>query len=268
MSRNSSIMTGIILTMLTAACAGGPTDRRNGDQPAAIKSEQLHLEMSDRQPGDVNLDGRFDTSDLVILNQSAKYETGEPASWEEGDFDGDGYFTSADIVLLMQAGCRYESTCQVQPDDGGEYAPGDANRDGFYNSADITLLYVGAKYETGAEAAWHEGDFNGDGVFDSSDLVLSLQFGCAYEGEACIPEDEGIDPPADVAEMPSHDDMAAGDTNGDGVFNSSDLVNLLQSAKYETGKSATWEEGDWNGDGVFDSSDIVLWQQSGAPMAD
>lgn len=56
-----------------------------------------------------------------------------------------------------------------------------------------------------------------------------------------------------------------GDSNGDGVFNSADLVRVLQSGKYEDGipRNATFEEGDWNGDADFDSSDFVLAFQTG-----
>lgn len=63
-----------------------------------------------------------------------------------------------------------------------------------------------------------------------------------------------------------------GDANLDGEVNSLDIILSLAGNKYETGRSATWEEGDWNaapgpgfffggappiGDGVFDSNDIV-----------
>ncbi|MCA9213448.1 MAG: hypothetical protein KDB27_10310 [Planctomycetales bacterium] len=51
--------------------------------------------------------------------------------------------------------------------------------------------------------------------------------------------------------------VVAGDSNFDGVFDSGDLVDVFQSAKYETGQSATVEEGDWNGDELFNSSDLV-----------
>jgi len=56
----------------------------------------------------------------------------------------------------------------------------------------------------------------------------------------------------------------AGDSNFDGVFDSSDFVQVFQFAKYETGETATVEEGDWNGDGVFDSSDFVHAFEGGA----
>ncbi|MCA9216039.1 MAG: DUF5060 domain-containing protein [Planctomycetales bacterium] len=48
-----------------------------------------------------------------------------------------------------------------------------------------------------------------------------------------------------------------GDSNGDGRFDSTDLVHVFIAAKFETGKPATFEEGDWNGDGVFNSRDFV-----------
>ena len=55
----------------------------------------------------------------------------------------------------------------------------------------------------------------------------------------------------------------AGDANRDGVFNQLDIVQILQSAKYQTGQPATWAEGDFNRDGVFDQLDIVAALQSG-----
>ena len=57
-------------------------------------------------PGDTNLDGRFDSSDLVLIFQAGEYEdaTSGNSTWAEGDWDGDGDFTSSDIVLAFQAG--------------------------------------------------------------------------------------------------------------------------------------------------------------------
>jgi hypothetical protein len=54
-----------------------------------------------------------------------------------------------------------------------------------------------------------------------------------------------------------------GDSNLDGEFNSSDLVNVFTAGKFETGSPATWSEGDWTGDKVFNSSDFVEAFQGG-----
>ena len=54
--------------------------------------------------GDANLDGRFDSIDLVKVLQASKYETGDIAGWHEGDWNTDQYFNKDDIVLALQDG--------------------------------------------------------------------------------------------------------------------------------------------------------------------
>lgn len=56
-----------------------------------------------------------------------------------------------------------------------------------------------------------------------------------------------------------------GDSNGDGVFDSEDLVEVFQVGEYEDGiaNNSDWVEGDWNGDQEFDSTDFVEAFQSG-----
>ena len=59
--------------------------------------------------------------------------------------------------------------------------------------------------------------------------------------------------------------MIAGDSNHDGIFNSSDLVLVFQIGEYEDGVpgNSTFEEGDWDGDGDFTTSDFVFAFQQG-----
>lgn len=54
--------------------------------------------------GDANLDGKFDSADLVTVFAAGKYETQSPAMWEEGDWNGDGVFDTADLVLAFADG--------------------------------------------------------------------------------------------------------------------------------------------------------------------
>ncbi|MCP4191095.1 MAG: PEP-CTERM sorting domain-containing protein [Planctomycetaceae bacterium] len=51
--------------------------------------------------GDANLDGEFNSSDLVQVFSAAKYESGEAAGWGEGDFSGDSLFNSGDLVVAF-----------------------------------------------------------------------------------------------------------------------------------------------------------------------
>lgn len=55
--------------------------------------------------GDANLDGVFDSSDLVTVFAAGKYERNEPASWTEGDWNRDARFTSSDLVTALTSGC-------------------------------------------------------------------------------------------------------------------------------------------------------------------
>jgi hypothetical protein len=61
-----------------------------------------------------------------------------------------------------------------------------------------------------------------------------------------------------------------GDSNHDGMFDSSDLIQVFAAGEYEDGMpgNSDWEEGDWNRDGDFDSADILLAMQSGGYEAD
>ena len=50
-----------------------------------------------------------------------------------------------------------------------------------------------------------------------------------------------------------------GDSNLDGEFNSTDLVQVFAAGGYEdiVAMNSTWASGDWDGSGDFDSSDLV-----------
>jgi hypothetical protein len=54
--------------------------------------------------GDANLDGEFDTSDLVMVLQAGKYETQLDAGWSEGDWTADRRFDTSDFVAALQEG--------------------------------------------------------------------------------------------------------------------------------------------------------------------
>ena len=56
--------------------------------------------------GDANLDGKFNTGDLVAVFQSGQYEdtSVRNSGWATGDWDGDGDFTSSDLVIAFGDG--------------------------------------------------------------------------------------------------------------------------------------------------------------------
>ncbi len=79
------------------------------DDPATLNNTTAVDAFYDRvrnTVGDANLDGRFDSADLIQVFQRGKYEDTEAqnAVWDEGDWDGDGDFTTSDIVLAFTYG--------------------------------------------------------------------------------------------------------------------------------------------------------------------
>jgi hypothetical protein len=56
--------------------------------------------------GDANLDGQFNSADLVNLFQAGEYEDSisRNSTWSTGDFNGDGDFTTPDLVVAFQDG--------------------------------------------------------------------------------------------------------------------------------------------------------------------
>lgn len=103
----------------------------------------------------------------------------------------------------------------------------DLSEDGVISGADVDLLYAMVAAGDGSS------DLNRDGNRDQNDVAFYLQ---------------------------QHLGSQFGDANLDGRFDSADLVQIFQRARYNAPHpdGAGWADGDWNGDGQFDSSDIVL----------
>ncbi|MCA9201039.1 MAG: DNRLRE domain-containing protein, partial [Planctomycetales bacterium] len=111
------------------------------------------------------------------------------------------------------------------------------------------------------------GDFNGDGAVDVTDVDL---FCNAYRGDQNpapfdLTGDNGLS--EEDRDVLIFDILGTtyGDSNLDGIFNSSDLVQVFQVGEYEDNAEAnsTWADGDWNCDGEFNTQDLVVAFQAG-----
>ena len=103
------------------------------------------------------------------------------------------------------------------------------------------------------------GDFNSSRTFDVADIDRLTQ----------AIADRSTDPQFDLNEngIVDGDDLDVwirdlaqtwyGDSNLDGLFDSSDMVQVFAAGKYDNDKIARWSEGDWSGDGRFNSGDLV-----------
>jgi hypothetical protein len=67
--------------------------------------------------GDANLDGAFDTTDLVLVLQAGLYESqsSHVADWSTGDWNCDGRFDTGDFVFAFQHGAYESVALSAQP---------------------------------------------------------------------------------------------------------------------------------------------------------
>ncbi len=74
---------------------------------AAVNTEDIRVWVKDLAStwfGDANLDGKFNSSDMVDVFQAGNYELDMEAGWAEGDWNGDRRFDSGDMVAAFQDG--------------------------------------------------------------------------------------------------------------------------------------------------------------------
>ncbi len=80
--------------------------------------------------GDANLDGEFNSGDLVVVLSSGTYEADVDSGWATGDFNGDGRTNTSDLVTALSDG-------------GYEQGPVAAARAAVPEPAGIALLLGG-----------------------------------------------------------------------------------------------------------------------------
>lgn len=60
--------------------------------------------MFDSWLGDANVDGQFDSSDLIGTLAALTYEQDVEAVWSSGDFNGSGRYDSLDLIEALADG--------------------------------------------------------------------------------------------------------------------------------------------------------------------
>ena len=98
------------IDLLCAAINGGIPDTRfdldaNGSNQRADLTF-LVKSILRTSLGDANVDGVFNSTDLILIFQAGEYEDAivGNSGWAEGDWDCDGEFTTSDLVAAFQDG--------------------------------------------------------------------------------------------------------------------------------------------------------------------
>jgi spore coat protein CotH len=103
-------------------------------------------------------------------------------------------------------------------------------------------------------------DFNQDGQTNVADLDLICAALLAPSNDVRFDLDGDQSLDRDDYELMVRDVLRTrpGDANGDGIFNSRDLVLIFQRGEFEDNRSrnSVWSTGDWNCDGEFNTSDL------------
>ena len=93
------------LTRQSASGANVATYDVNGD--ASVNSDDVKSWIRDLRNswvGDANLDGEFNSGDLVTVLAAGAYEQNVPSDWSAGDFNGDGRTDTGDLVAALADG--------------------------------------------------------------------------------------------------------------------------------------------------------------------
>ena len=103
------------------------------------------------------------------------------------------------------------------------------------------------------------GDLDGDGDCDADDIdILSERIrNGETDSQFDLNGDGNVDNGDRVELVSVLKNTWFGDSNLDGQFNSSDLIDAFSTGEYESGNAAGWATGDWDGNGSFGSSDLI-----------
>jgi autotransporter-associated beta strand protein len=101
----------VVATSLLQAADIPSTARMDWD----VVDETFRLIYRPSLPGDANLDGVFDSTDLVQIFQAGKYElaTDPSAAWSEGDWNGDRQFSSGDLIVAFMTGAYEQPSAAI-----------------------------------------------------------------------------------------------------------------------------------------------------------
>lgn len=211
------------------------------------------------------------------------------------NIDGRGTFSPQQIVSTEALGARSIFTADIDSDGDIDVlsASGDDNKIAWYENDGngdfgeqrvISTFALNARQVYAADVdgdgdqdvlsasqdskiAWYE-NTDGLGTFAPEQIITQSAFGAVDVAGVDFDGDGDLDVVSSAladGRIVWHEQRIAGDVNRDGVFDSSDLVQVFISGEYEDRAryNSVFDEGDWNNDMEFNSADLVSVFQAG-----
>ena len=115
---NNGLLDAADIDLLSAAVGGYSTSYDlNSDGQITGGDRIVWVEdLKNTYFGDANLDGQFNSVDIVNVLQAGKFATNERAGWNEGDWDGNALFDRHDIIVALQDGGYGQGTRSATSD--------------------------------------------------------------------------------------------------------------------------------------------------------
>jgi hypothetical protein len=230
-------------------------------------------------PGDVRVVVSFDTSDPANAAKLAAFRTHYGIDLSVTILGGyDGKLSDRGQRIVLQRPDR-------PPADDPEFIPHLTEDEVTYDDAspwpaasgnNRSLTRLAATLFGNSAASWSAelpspgrvafgppvvvGDFDGNLRVDEQDIQLMCAAIGTNQPRFDLTSDQKVDATDFRVLIQQILRTTFGDANLDGVFNSSDLVQVFQTAQYEDviPGNSRWSTGDWNCDGEFNSSDLIV----------
>ena len=259
-----------------------------------------HIDLLDFD-GDGDTDILASSDDLILLRNKGNWEFQSETLWpdhglvsaellvDDVDVDGDMDFFLGNQWVKQTDDREFRSVQSIEIGPNSQLVDWDGDFDlDLINLVDQKLVYFrfeNERYQQVQQLAqdvlhFEVLDFDSDGHLEivamssshislielSDEFTISRLVRGNFEFIAMTAADFDQDGMMDISDGKNwYQQRVIGDSNDDHVFNSSDLVQVFVSNKYENGvKGAVdFDEGDWNGDGLFNSRDLTFAFQTG-----
>ena len=117
-----------------------------GERTIGYRVADGALEVAYAAPGDGNLDGVIDILDIAGILSAGKFNTGEPANWQQGDTNYDNVFDIVDLADILGTNLFNQGTYLTQGS-----ASSAATESGTVTTFDSALVFAALAMDSSSQ---------------------------------------------------------------------------------------------------------------------